>query len=224
MEPLVSSRTLPLLQVSRSAIQRNLEPLDRRALVSVEHDALGMGAEVVGEIARILGFLGVRMNADGIEVFDDKPRPRGGEAHGIDVVAGLVDGTTPAVRFAGHVLGVKDLKAGEGVSYGYTFVAPTDTRVALVTGGYAQGLVRALGNNLDPLVAGARRRIVGRVAMDVCVVDIGDASVHAGEDVVFLGDSERGEPTIAEWAKITGMQAEELVAPLGLRARREVVA
>ncbi len=220
----VTSRTLPIAQISRSAIRQNLEPLDRAALVSVEHDALGLGAELVTDIAHELGFLGVRVDLDEIEVFDGKPRPRGDAAHAAEHVAGLVDGTTPAVRYVGQVLGVKALKTGEGVSYGHTFVAPADTRIALVTGGYAQGLVRSLGNQLTVLIAGERRPIVGRVAMDVCVVDIGDATVNDGAEVVFLGDPARIEPSIAEWAEITGMSPAELVAPLGLRARREVTA
>ena len=53
----------------------------------------------------------------------------------------------------GTVLSVKALRQGEGVSYGHTYRAPSDTRVALVTGGYAQGIVRALGNRVDVMIA-----------------------------------------------------------------------
>lgn len=135
---------------------------------------------------------------------------------------GLPDGAgTPALRLAGTVLSVKDLRAGEGVSYGYAFRAPADTRVALVTGGYAQGVVRALGGAVDVAIAGERHPIVGRVAMDVCVVEIADAAIRRGDEVLFLGDPARGEPSLAEWVRATGLSAAELVTTVGLRAVRE---
>lgn len=135
---------------------------------------------------------------------------------------GLPGGTgTPALRLAGTVLSVKDLRAGEGVSYGYAFRAPADTRVALVTGGYAQGVVRALGGAVDVAIAGERHPIVGRVAMDVCVVEIADAAIRRGDEVLFLGDPARGEPSLAEWVRATGLSAAELVTTVGLRAVRE---
>ena len=130
----------------------------------------------------------------------------------------------PAMRLAGTVLGVKRLAAGEGVSYGYAFRAPADTRIALVTGGYAQGIVRGLGNSAHVTIGRVRHPIVGRIAMDVCVVDIGDAQVARGEEAVFFGDPGRGEPSIGEWAASTGMGVGELVTAVGLRATREHVA
>lgn len=133
-------------------------------------------------------------------------------------------GAVPALRLTGTVLSLKDLRAGEGVSYGYAFRAPEDTRVALVTGGYAQGIVRALGNEAGVAIAGARHRIVGRVAMDVCVVDVSDADVRRGDAALFLGDDDAGEPALAEWVRITGWTASELITAVGLRAMREETA
>jgi alanine racemase len=118
------------------------------------------------------------------------------------------------------VLTVKPLLAGEGVSYGYTHRAPGDTRIALVTGGYAQGIVRALGNRVAVSVAGRRHRIVGRVAMDVCVIDIDSADVDRGADVLFLGDPSADEPGLGEWTAATGLTAGELVTVVGRRSER----
>jgi len=64
---------------------------------------------------------------------------------------------------------------------------------------------------------------VGRVAMDVCVVDIGAAPVARGAEVVFFGDPEAGEPSVAEWVAETGLTAAEIVTAVGLRAVREHV-
>lgn len=129
--------------------------------------------------------------------------------------------STPVLRLTGTVLSVKHLRAGEGVSYGYAYRAAADTRVALVTGGYAQGIVRALGGAVVVQIAGERHPIVGRVAMDVCVVEIRDAAVRRGDDVLFLGDPARGEPPLGEWVRATGLDASELVTTVGLRAIRE---
>jgi alanine racemase len=119
------------------------------------------------------------------------------------------------------VLSVKDLRAGEGVSYGYAYRASADTRIALVTGGYAQGIVRGLGGAVDVAIAGMRHRIVGRVAMDVCVVETGHAAVQRGDEVLFLGDPAQGEPSLAEWVRASGLRDAELVTMVGLRAIRE---
>ena len=130
----------------------------------------------------------------------------------------------PVLSLHGRVLGTKPLLRGEGVSYGYTHRAPHDTTVALVTGGYAQGVVRSLGNAADVAIAGRRHRIVGRVAMDVCVVDVGEARPAWGTEVVFFGDPDHGHPSLAEWTDATGWNPGEIVAAVGARAARTVIA
>lgn len=133
-------------------------------------------------------------------------------------------GARPVLSLRGCALGTKPLLAGEGVSYGYTHRAPADTVVALVTGGYAQGVVRALGNAASVVIAGRRHLIVGRVAMDVCVVDVQDAVIARGAEVSFFGDPAAGDPSLSEWTDATGLSAAEIVAIVGARADRRVVA
>lgn len=218
----LTGRTHPVARVSRAALTANLTGHPREVFADARHDAWGLGAELMAEVARERSLAGV--------MTDDGPVPFAGETpENFAVItpalaAGTLEGTTPVLTLSGTVLGTKTLRAGEGVSYGYVHRAPADTRVALVTGGYAQGIVRSLGSRLTVSVAGERRLIVGRVAMDVCVVEIGDLAVSAGDEVVYLGDPSRGEPSITEWTAITGLGAEELLLPIGRRARREVVA
>ncbi len=132
--------------------------------------------------------------------------------------------TSPVMSLCGRALGTKPLLRGEGVSYGYTHRAPHDTTVALVTGGYAQGVVRSLGNLATVSIGGRRHRIVGRVAMDVSVVDVGDATIPRGAEVVFFGDPAQGHPSLEEWTDATGFTAAEIVATVGARAERRVIA
>lgn len=125
----------------------------------------------------------------------------------------------PVMTLTGRVLLVKQVRAGEGVSYGYTYRAERDVRVALVTGGYGQGVVRSIGNHVSVRIGGRDCPIVGRVAMDVAMVEIGDAAVSAGDDVLFFGDPDAGAPSLAPWLGASGLTAGEIVATVGRRAR-----
>lgn len=199
-------RSAPVAVISHSALARNAARLDLREGIALPADAFGHGFVAV---QRTLSALGVPAVDD--EVVD----PR------IQALLGLEPGTEAVMRVTGSVLGVKALRAGEGVSYGYTHRAEHDTRIALVVGGYAQGVVRGLGGRAWVSISGAPHRIVGRVAMDVCVVDIGDAPVRRGDAAVLLGDRGAGEPTASDWSTATGLGELELVTAIGSRAIRE---
>lgn len=135
-----------------------------------------------------------------------------------DVDGALV--TRPVMRLTGRVLSTKRLRPGDAVSYGYTFRAEAATTVALVTGGYAQGIARALGNRAQVDVGGVARPIVGRVAMDVCVVDLGAADADEGTEATYFGGEGATAAGAARWAEITGMAPEELVVVAGAHAVR----
>jgi len=209
--------------VSRAALTANARLAWESGLRSydpaiLEADAWGHGETLVREVLEQEGFE-PHAPLDLAPAGDPAAAPSGVLA--APALLGLPGGGSPVVpvmRLTGTVLSVKDLRAGEGVSYGYAYRAPADTRVALVTGGYAQGIVRALGGRVDVAIAGERHPIVGRVAMDVCVVEIADAAVQRGDLVVFLGDPARGEPSLDAWVRVTGLTAGELTTTIGLRA------
>lgn len=215
-----------------SALESNAHALfgGGGGIADLRYDAWGHGLSNVAPAVLAAGASGVLVD-DGwgavltYEQGIDPIRVRTDHAPTRDSAAlfGLADDFTPVMSLGGAVLGVKRLLLGEGVSYGYTFHAERDTRIALVTGGYAQGIVRTLGNAASVSRAGQRLPIIGRVAMDVCVIEIGDAHVERGDEVVFFGDPVHGEPALAEWAAATGLMVSELVVAVGLRAVREVV-
>jgi alanine racemase len=128
--------------------------------------------------------------------------------------------TRPVMRLTGRVLSTKRLRTGDAVSYGYTYRAAVDTTVALVTGGYAQGVVRSLGNRARVEIDGVDRPIVGRVAMDVCVVDLEGGDVRTGAEVTYFGGGGSVTAGLARWAEITGMRPAELVTVAGAHAVR----
>ena len=82
-------------------------------------------------------------------------------------------GLRPVMTFRTRVALVKRIAAGEGVSYGHEWVAPSDRVLALVPTGYADGVPRRLGGTMTVQLAGRRRPVVGRVCMDQVVVDLG---------------------------------------------------
>ena len=215
----------PVARISRAAIAANLAGIAPASgfAVDLRGDAYGHGAADVAEWCAALGAGAARTDAGrGAGPL----READADAPVLDAadLFGLTAGRTPAMRLSGTALVIKALRAGEGVSYGYRHRAARDTRIALVTGGYAQGVVRSLGGVADVVIGGARHPIVGRVAMDVCMVDIGGAEVRRGDEAVFFGDPAVGEPAVREWAPATGLRAAEIVTAIGRRALREATA
>jgi alanine racemase len=119
---------------------------------------------------------------------------------------------------------VKRLGAGDGVSYGHTWVAERPTTVGLVPAGYGDGVPRHAGNTAQVAVAGTRRPVRGRICMDQFVVDLDDDdTVRAGDDVVLFGPGTDGEPTAQDWAEACGTISYEIVTRIGGRLNRRHV-
>jgi alanine racemase len=127
-------------------------------------------------------------------------------------------GLEPAMTVKCVVALVRSVRAGEGVSYGYTWIADRDTNLALLPIGYADGVFRALSGRLDVLINGRLRRTVGRICMDQFVVDLGPGSpdVAEGDEAILFGPGTRGEPTAQDWADLLGsIHYEVVTSPRG---------
>jgi alanine racemase len=118
----------------------------------------------------------------------------------------------PALALKSRVSRVHEVPPGEGVSYGFTFVADAPTRAALVAAGYGDGYHRNLSNLSSVLIRGQRARLLGRVSMDQLVVDItGIDGVQQDDEVVLIGrQSVPGAPE-----QVAEIRAEELAALSG---------
>lgn len=134
-------------------------------------------------------------------------------------------GLREAMRVTARLSLVKRIRAGQGVSYGHTWTAPRDTVVGLVPMGYADGIPRAAGGAGPVRVGRATHTVIaGRVCMDQVVVDLGpEFAGEAGDEVVLLGRSGRGEPTAQEWAAATGTINYEIVTRMAPRVPRTYV-
>jgi alanine racemase len=154
----------------------------------------------------------------------DMVRP-GVAIYGLDPLGGdpAVHGLRPAMTVRASAALTKRVPAGVGVSYGHTYFPETETTLVLVPVGYADGVPRAAGNRAPVLAAGAHRIIAGRVCMDQFVLDVGDAEVRAGDEVVLWGPGDRGEPTAQQWADAVDTIHYELVTRIGGRFTRRHV-
>lgn len=169
----------------------------------------------------------------GVSVYGLSPSPE------IGVAADL--GLRPAMRLSAALAQVKRVPGGHGVSYGHGYHTPGETTLALVPVGYADGVPRhasgsgpASGSEPGPgtgssgggapvLIGGKRRTVVGRVAMDQFVVDLGGDPASAGDEAVLFGPGDRGEPTAEDWAGAAGTISYEIVTRVGARVPRVYV-
>ena len=146
--------------------------------------------------------LGFDMVRPGIAVYGLSPIPEFGDM-----------GLRPAMTLRCPVAMVKTVPAGEGVSYGHTWIAERDTSVALLPVGYADGVFRALGGRIDVLINGRLRPSIGRMCMDQFVVDLGPGvpDVAEGDEAILFGSGGSGEPTAQTWADLLGTINYEIV-------------
>ncbi|WP_448626881.1 alanine racemase [Geodermatophilus sp. URMC 64] len=158
------------------------------------------------------------------ETWYDMVRP-GVAVYGLDPLGGdpADHGLRPAMTAQARVALTKRVPAGVGVSYGHTYSPATETTLALVPVGYADGVPRAAGNRAPVLAAGEHRRIAGRVCMDQFVLDVGDSPIRPGDRVVLWGPGKDGEPTAQDWADAVDTIHYELVTRIGGRFSRRYV-
>ena len=137
--------------------------------------------------------------------------------------AGL--GLTGAMTLRARLALVKQIPAGQSVSYGSKWTASRPTRVGLVPLGYADGVPRAASGRAAVVVAGARCPVLGRIAMDQFVIEIDDGlgDVKAGDEVVLFGDESDGAPTADDWAVASDSIGYEIVTRVSSRVPRRYV-
>lgn len=151
----------------------------------------------------------------GIAAYGLTPLPSVASSDELDLV--------PAMTLTARLASVKQVPAGQGVSYGHAYRTTTETVLGLVPMGYADGIPRN-ASDVGPLaVAGVRRTIAGRVCMDQVVVDLGPGSTaSAGDEVVLFGADPAG-PTAQDWADATDTISYEIVTRIGPRVPRVLV-
>lgn len=117
---------------------------------------------------------------------------------------------------------IRDMPKGSSISYGRTFITPKPMRVATLTAGYADGYPRHLSNrDAAVLVRGRRCPLLGRVTMDLMMIDVsGIEDVDVGDEVILMGRQGDQEISAAELAERAGTITWEITTRVGSRVRR----
>lgn len=93
----------------------------------------------------------------------------------------------PALTFKSHIISIKDVPEGIGISYGHTYKTDKPQRIATVSAGYADGYPRALSGCGRVIVNGKYAPIVGRVCMDMFMIDVTDIDCTVTDEVILFG-------------------------------------
>ncbi len=130
----------------------------------------------------------------------------------------------PAMSLRSRIAAVTDHAAGDSIGYGCTFTAKRPSRFAVIPVGYADGLHRALSNKLEFLIHGKRCPQVGRICMDMCMVDVtGAPDVKAGDVATIFGADGKETISVNELAEKAGTISYELLCAVSPRVPRVYV-
>jgi alanine racemase len=135
----------------------------------------------------------------------------------------IIDGEdlSPVLSWKCRVIQVKQVPPGTGISYGHAFLTERSSRIATISVGYADGYQRSLTNTGQVLVRGKRAPVVGRVTMDMTMVDVTDIpGVDVGDEVVIIGSQGGDTITAAELAAWAGTISYEILCAISHRVKR----
>ncbi len=127
----------------------------------------------------------------------------------------------PVMQLKTKIVFVKKVRKGTSISYGRTWKAERDSVIGTLPIGYADGYNRLLSNRGEVLIQGKRIPVVGRVCMDMCMVDVTSLpNVKVGEEVVLIGSQGKERITADEIAELIGTIGYEVVCGISRRVPR----
>lgn len=126
----------------------------------------------------------------------------------------------PVMGLKGRITNIHTIEKDEGVSYGHTYIAKKETRVATIPIGYADGVSRNLSNRIFASLNGKMIKQIGRITMDQMMFDITGLDAKVGDVITLLGKDENDYYSVDEWAKILNTINYELTCRLKVRLAR----
>jgi alanine racemase len=128
----------------------------------------------------------------------------------------------PVMTWKTRIILIRDMPKGSSISYGRTFITPRKMQIATLSAGYADGYPWHLSNRgAAVLVRGQRCPLVGRVTMDLMMIDVSNIdNVQAGDEVVLMGRDGSEEISCRELAEKAGTITWEIITRIGARVRR----
>ena len=165
------------------------------------------------------------LQSAGTLAFNDQPHEivrAGIMLYGISPLPEFQQLLKPVMTWKTRVALIRDMPAGHGISYGRSFITPGPMRVATLSAGYADGYPRHLSNcGVAMLVRGKRCPLLGRVTMDLMVIDVSDLPEAAvGDEVVLMGRQGDEEISATDLAELAGTINWEIVTRVASRVKR----
>jgi alanine racemase len=173
--------------------------------------------------AHVLQSAGLLAFAESAGVFD---MVRAGIVlYGISPLSEFQNLLKPAMTWKTRISLVRAMPKGSSISYGRTFITPRKMRIATLSAGYADGYPWHLSNReAAVLVRGQRCVLLGRVTMDLMMIDVSKIdNVQVGDEVVLMGRDGNEEISCAELARTAGTIPWEITTRIGARVRRVYV-
>lgn len=131
---------------------------------------------------------------------------------------------TPVLSWKTRIVFIKRVPRGRSISYGATCTTRRPSVIATLPVGYADGYNRLLSNKASVLVRGVRCPVVGRVTMDMMMVDVtGVPDVAIGDETVLVGRQSRERMTVEELARLAGTISYEITCAISARVPRVLV-
>jgi len=127
----------------------------------------------------------------------------------------------PALTLRTKITYLKSMPAGRTISYGMSYVVRKPTKIATIPVGYGDGYSRYFSNKAEVLIKGIRCPVVGRVCMDMCMVDVGYLeNVKVGDDVILIGSQGKEIIRAEELARLINTIPYEILCNIGPRVPR----
>lgn len=126
----------------------------------------------------------------------------------------------PALSFKTRVTYLKKVPAGTPLAYGSTYITPTETTIATLPVGYADGYSRRLSNRGQVVINGKRFPVVGRISMDLTLVNVGQGKVEMGDEAVLIGEQGGQAVSADEIAALEDTISYEVICSIGKRVPR----
>jgi alanine racemase len=130
-------------------------------------------------------------------------------------------GLIPAMSWKTRVLSVREVSAGQPLGYSSAYVMASDGRIAVIAAGYGDGLYRRLSPGGYVLLNGQRAPLLGRISMDLTIVDVTHIpQAQIGDEVVLIGASGSEQITAVDHARWSGTIPYEILCNLSERVAR----
>jgi alanine racemase len=191
---------------------------DKREIEFTQHQFAQFDL-MVNKLTDHLGYSFTRhiSNTDGLLTFPEQPYEMVRIGIGLFGLQRENRGYEQVLTLKSKISQVKQLKKGDSVGYSRSFIAKGDMTIATVPVGYADGLNRSLSNGKWSFyIQGKTAPIVGTICMDMCMIDITDIPVQAGEDVEIFGSHQ----TIEKMSQVLATIPYEIISGISTRVHR----